>query len=156
MREARSLASVHHPGIATLFGLESIDGHDLLVMEMIEGRTLTDLLLEGPVDPVQVREILGQVWEALSEAHAHGIVHRDLKPDNLMLSSDGRVKILDFGLAIGDQDTQITVEGSTLGTIAYMSPEQARGESVDTRSDLFSLGVIAWEMLSGNRLFHRR
>jgi serine/threonine protein kinase/tetratricopeptide (TPR) repeat protein len=153
IREARSLAAVHHPGIATLFGLESFDGHDLLVMELVDGRPLSAFLREGVVDLEMARSILAQACEALAAAHAHGIVHRDLKPDNLMLTPDNRLKILDFGLAIGNDDTQITREGSTLGTIAYMSPEQARGEAVDARSDLFSLGVIAWEMLTGERLF---
>jgi len=153
IREARSLAAVHHPGIATLFGLESLDGHDVLVMELVDGRPLSALLREGAVDPEMARSLLVQACEALAAAHAHGIVHRDLKPDNLMLTPDNRLKILDFGLAIGNDDTQITREGSTLGTIAYMSPEQARGETVDARSDLFSLGVIAWELLTGERLF---
>jgi tetratricopeptide (TPR) repeat protein/predicted Ser/Thr protein kinase len=153
VREARALAAVHHPGIATLFGFESIDGHEMLVMELVDGLPLSAALREGPLDGSRVRILLARICEALAVAHDHGIVHRDLKPDNLMLLPGDEVKILDFGLALATEDTQITREGATLGTIAYMSPEQARGEIVEARSDLFSLGTIAWELVTGKRLF---
>jgi serine/threonine-protein kinase len=153
IREARALAAIHHPGIATLFGFESIDGCDMLVMELVDGMPLSAAMREGPMDPARVRGILSRICDALAEAHDHGIVHRDLKPDNLMLLPGDAVKILDFGLAAGIDDTRITREGTTFGTVSYMSPEQARGEVVGPPSDVFSVGVIAAELLTGSRVF---
>jgi TolB-like protein/Flp pilus assembly protein TadD len=150
-REARSLASLHHPNVATLFGFEEIDGQGILVMELVRGEDLATILARGPLSPEHAREILRQIAEGLAAAHRQGLVHRDLKPANVKITPDGQAKLLDFGLALDVDDTQITQEGATLGTVAYMSPEQARGEAVDARSDLFSLGVILYQMLSGER-----
>ncbi len=150
-REARSLAALHHPKIATLFGLEETEGQPFLVMELVEGEDLTELLSRERLSDLRIREITRDIAEGLAEAHGRGIVHRDLKPGNIKISSQGRAKILDFGLALNVADTQLTQAGTALGTVAYMSPEQARGETVDSRTDLYSLGVLLHEMLVGER-----
>ena len=167
-REARTLASLHHPNIASLFGLESDGTHRFLVMELVEGEDLSHALRAGPLDLDEVLDVARQLAEGLEDAHEKGIVHRDLKPANVMRTPDGRVKILDFGLAravlgegVDESDAAhsptitaaLTQAGTVLGTAAYMSPEQARGRPVDRRADLWSFGVIVWEMLTGRRLF---
>ena len=167
-REARTLASLHHPNIASLFGLESDGAHRFLVMELVEGEDLSHALHDGPLDLDDVLDVARQLAEGLEDAHEKGIVHRDLKPANIMRTPDGRVKILDFGLAravlgegVDESDAAhsptitaaMTQAGTVLGTAAYMSPEQARGRPVDRRADLWSFGVIVWEMLTGRRLF---
>ena len=167
-REARTLAALHHPNIASLFGLEQDGEHRFLVMECVEGDDLARVLRQGPLELPEVLDIARQLAEGLEEAHEKGIVHRDLKPANVMRTSDGRVKILDFGLARavlgegldeGDPAASptitaaMTAAGTVLGTAAYMSPEQARGKTVDRRADLWSFGCILWEMLTGRRLF---
>lgn len=153
-REAKVLASLNHPNIATIFGVE--DG--ALVMELIEGDTLCDRIRRGPIPLEESVQIAAEIAAALEYAHERGIIHRDLKPANVMVAS--RVKVLDFGLAkvresLGS-DSSITCEtqfGVILGTAAYMSPEQAAGKPADARSDLFSFGVLLYEMLSGQRAF---
>jgi formylglycine-generating enzyme required for sulfatase activity/dienelactone hydrolase len=159
LREARAAAKLHHSNIATIFeiGDALADGastsQPYIAMEYVAGSTLAGLIAEGPLEQEQVRAIGRQMCEALTLAHGAGVIHRDIKPGNVMLTEAGVVKVLDFGLAkIGD-DPAITKDGSTIGTIAYMSPEQARGEAVDARSDLWSLGVILYEMLTGTRPF---
>ena len=166
-REARALASLNHPNIVTVYSVEEAGGVRLLAMELVEGNTL-DLAIpaEGlPLPPFF--EIAMPLADALSAAHERGIVHRDLKPANVMLTREGRLKVLDFGLAklvasnsdpnATDMPTesraQLTGEGAVFGTVAYMSPEQARGGNVDARSDVFSLGVVLYEMLTGERPF---
>ncbi|MCI0657197.1 MAG: protein kinase [Acidobacteria bacterium] len=168
-REARTLASLHHPNIASLFGLEEVVGQRFLLMELVEGEDLADRLARGRLPLDEALEIGRQIAEGLEAAHEKGIVHRDLKPANIKVAPDGRVKILDFGLArafLGDsgespQDTlnsptltaAMTQQGFILGTAAYMSPEQARGRVVDRRADVWAFGCILYEMLSGKQLF---
>ena len=155
-REARAISSLNHPHICTLYDV----GPNYLVMELVEGETLRDWLKRAPaVEPSL--EIARQVLEALRAAHRAGIVHRDLKPENIMVRFDGYVKVLDFGLAklmptsplLGTQATAtapLSRPGQIVGTVAYMSPEQILGQDTDQRSDLFSFGIILYEMLTGN------
>jgi serine/threonine protein kinase/Tol biopolymer transport system component len=166
-REAKVLASLNHPHIATLYGLERVDDRHVLAMELVEGEGLDERIARGPIPVDEAIPIALQVAEALEAAHERGIVHRDLKPANIKLRPDGTVKVLDFGLAKalepdgGERDLlhsptitgHHTREGVILGTAAYMSPEQAKGFSVDKRSDIWGFGVVCHEMLTGRRLF---
>jgi serine/threonine protein kinase len=167
-REAQLLASLNHPHITQLYGVEEGDGHRALVMELVEGETLADRVRRGPVPLADALPIARQVAEALEAAHDHGIIHRDLKPANIKVRSDGTVKVLDFGLAkvvdpIGTSNAVnsqalsagATADGLILGTPAYMSPEQACGKPVDRRTDLWAFGVVLMEMLTGRRAFWR-
>lgn len=162
--EARALAAVNHANVATLHGLEDVDGERFLVLELVSGEPLSTRLGRSPLPLRQVLDIGRQICDALEAAHGRGVVHRDLKPANVMLTDRGVVKVLDFGLAktrksptAGDLSAapthNLTIPGVVLGTPAYMSPEQARGEKVDPRADLWSLGCILFEMLTGRRLF---
>ena len=169
-REARLLAAINHPHIAGIHGIDEAGGQQFLVMELVEGETLSDRLASGALPVGESLEIARQIAEALEAAHEKGIVHRDLKPSNVQITPDGRVKLLDFGLAKAlDPDPsasgvdslsrsptishQMTGVGVILGTAAYMSPEQVRGRSVDRRGDIWALGVVLYEMLTGRRLF---
>jgi serine/threonine protein kinase len=159
-REARTLASLNHPGIVTIFAVEEVDGRTLLVMERISGKPLGDLISHKGFSSSELLRHACGIAEAIAAAHLAGIVHRDLKPGNIMLTDDGRIKVLDFGLAkldapVGEDDptATATVEGRVLGTTAYMSPEQAQGRRSDSRSDVFSLGIVLFEMASGRRPF---
>lgn len=166
-REAKVLASLNHPNIATLFGLEHLDGQHVLVMELVEGEGLDDVIARGPIGIDEAIPMALQIAEALEAAHEAGIVHRDLKPANIRVRPDGTVKVLDFGLAkawetdSGDSSLSLsptmtknaTAAGVILGTAAYMSPDQARGKQVDRRADIWAFGVVLWEMLTGHRLF---
>ena len=166
-REAQVLASLNHPNIATLHGLEEHDGIHYLIMELVEGETLAERLSNGALSIDEVRSIAKEIADGLEDAHEKGIVHRDLKPANLKITPEGRIKILDFGLAkafVDDTDVadnslsptltrDATRAGVILGTAAYMSPEQARGKPVDKRSDIFSFGSVLYEMLAGARAF---
>ena len=160
-REARLLASLNHPAIATIHSVEEYEGSPAIVMELIEGETLAVKLFEGPVPVPEVIRIAKQVSEALTAAHDRGIVHRDLKPANIHVRPDGAVKVLDFGLAksVTQSDTQlqisqtVTTTGSIMGTAPYMSPEQARAQDVDRRTDIWSFGCTIYEALTGTRAF---
>jgi serine/threonine-protein kinase len=168
-REAQVLASLNHPNIAHVYGLEQSDGSQALVMELVEGPTLADRIAEGPIPVDEALAIARQIADALDAAHEQGIVHRDLKPANVKVRPDSAVKVLDFGLAKAlepaavDPDfsnsptvmspAMMTGLGMLLGTAAYMSPEQARGKSVDRRSDIWAFGCVLYEMLSGRRAF---
>ncbi len=171
-REAHLLASLNHPHIAAIYGLEETYGQPFLVLELVEGEDLKQRLDKGPIPVNETLEIAKQIAEALEEAHNTGIVHRDLKPANVKLTPDGKVKVLDFGLAkawageaaegrsssseISQSPTlahTATAAGVILGTAAYMSPEQARGKPVDKRGDVWAFGVLLWEMLTGRALF---
>jgi serine/threonine protein kinase len=166
-REARLLASLNHPNIASIHGLEQSDDTRLLVLELVEGDTLADRLKRGAIPVEESLKLALQIAEAVEAAHEKGVIHRDLKPANIKITPEGRVKVLDFGLAkafTGDQadvnlsnsptlSMQATEAGIVLGTAAYMSPEQAEGETADSRSDVWSFGVILFEMLTGRQTF---
>jgi serine/threonine-protein kinase len=167
-REARALAALHHPHIASLFGMEEAEGRHLLVMELVEGETLADRLT-GPIPVADALRLARQIAEGLEAAHDRGIVHRDLKPANIKITADDKVKVLDFGLAKaaaspaaddavsgGSHTTHAapgTEAGAILGTAGYMSPEQARGKPVDRRADIWAFGCVLYEMLAGKRAF---
>ena len=158
VREARAASALEHPHIGTIYEIDELDGQPFIAMAYYEGETLAARLARGPLPMADVARIVAQVAEALAAAHAAGIVHRDLKPSNLMLTASGHVKVLDFGIAMfssADTETlaRLTSTGMAVGTAAYMSPEQATGEDVDARSDVWSLGVVAREMLTGRLPF---
>jgi serine/threonine protein kinase/tetratricopeptide (TPR) repeat protein len=165
LREARSAAALDHPYICTIHEVtQTEDGQNFIVMEHIRGVTLQEKLTEGPLFLKDALKIASEIAEALEQAHEKGIVHRDLKPANIMLTPEGHAKVMDFGIAKRvpredgteqDVSTRLTTEESTVGTLAYMSPEQLRGGRVDTRSDIFSFGVLIYEMLTGVHPFRR-
>ncbi|HLF83562.1 MAG TPA: protein kinase, partial [Blastocatellia bacterium] len=165
-REAQVLASLNHPNIASIYGLEDSNGTHALVLELVEGPTLADRITAGPIPINEALPIARQIAEALEYAHERGIIHRDMKPANVKVTGDGTTKVLDFGLAkvFADDtpDTDLshsptlikgTQAGMILGTAAYMSPEQAQGKAVDKRSDIWSFGVVLYEVLTGRQLF---
>jgi hypothetical protein len=167
-REARSASALNHPNIVTIYEVGQSDSTSFIVMELVDGKTLRELLYTGALPLRKLLSIAAQVADGLAKAHASGIVHRDVKPENVMVSSDGFVKILDFGLAklahprsdLGQSAENPTIPGGTepdvvMGTVGYMSPEQAAGQPVDFRSDQFSLGSILYEMTTGKRAFER-
>ena len=153
LHEAQTAASLSHPNVCTVYEIDEVDGQVFLAMEFVEGRTLDHKIASGPLKLAEALVIAAQVAEALQAAHTAGVVHRDVKPGNIMLLPTGRVKILDFGLAMTRQQTRLTRPGTTLGTIAYMSPEQASGEPADHQSDIWALGVILYEMVTGQLPF---
>ncbi len=165
LREAQSAAALDHPYICNIHDTGEIDGKDFIAMEYVAGQTLRDKLAAGTPPVEECLQIASEIAEALEEAHQNRIVHRDLKPSNIMLRPDGHVKVMDFGLAKrvqakeeGGQEatlTALTGEGTAIGTVPYMSPEQLKGEEVDTRSDIFSLGIILYEMLAGAHPFRK-
>lgn len=166
-REAQSAGALNHPNITAVYDVGSHEGAPYIVTELLEGETLQSRLATGPLSPVQALEVAAQIADGLAAAHDKGIVHRDLKPANLLLTKEGRVKILDFGLAkltqtegTGSRENDPpsaagTEPGVVLGTIDYMSPEQVLGRLTDGRADIFSLGSVLYEMLSGRRAFER-
>jgi eukaryotic-like serine/threonine-protein kinase len=167
-REAQLLASLNHPNIGQIFGLEEFDGTCALIMELVDGPTLADRIVAGPLSVIEAIQIASKIAEALETAHHQGIIHRDLKPSNIKVRDDGTVKVLDFGLAKLVESTssatgsasisptislQATQAGVILGTAAYMAPEQARGKTVDKRADIWSFGCVLYELLTGRRAF---
>ena len=154
LQEAKAASALDHPNICTIFEInETDDGQLYLVMAHYEGETLKERIARGPLELDDAIDIATQVGQGLAEAHAAGIVHRDIKPANLLVTKTGVVKIFDFGLAKLAGSEGITQSHTALGTVAYMSPEQARGDSVDHRTDLWSLGVVLYEMLAGEPPF---
>jgi serine/threonine protein kinase len=165
-REARAASALNHPNILSLFDIGEHEESPYLVTELLVGQTLRDRLLLGALPVDSALEIGSQIAKGLAAAHEKGIVHRDLKPENVFLLPDGRIKILDFGLAklmesgsaydpLGSASAVTTEVGVVLGTVAYMSPEQSRGKPADHRSDLFSFGSVLFEMLTGHPAFNR-
>ena len=166
-REARTIASLNHPHICTLFDIGQQDGVDYLVMEYLEGETLAQRLLKGPLPLEQVLQFAIEISDALDKAHRKGVTHRDLKPGNIMLTKSG-TKLLDFGLAKLKQEVApanaqfsqlptandpLTAQGTIVGTLQYMAPEQLEGKDVDARTDIFSFGAVVYEMATGKRAF---
>ena len=166
-REARAVASLSHPGILAIHDFGTDGGQAFAAMELLEGQTLRDRLATGPLAPRRATDYALQLAQALAAAHDKGVVHRDVKPDNVFVTREGRVKVLDFGLArqasslltsSGDDSVSPTLApgtepGTVLGTVGYMSPEQVRGQEADARSDIFSFGAVLYEMLTGKRAF---
>jgi serine/threonine protein kinase/class 3 adenylate cyclase len=163
LREARIASALNHPNIATIYGLEQADGQEIIAMEFVQGQTLRQRLRSGPMDLRDALDIAVAVADALGEAHAGGVVHRDIKPDNIILTPRGHPKVMDFGLAKlvrprradseGSAATKLTAEGIAMGTVAYMSPEQTLGREVDARADVFSFGLVLYEMLTHQAAF---
>src|ERR1700694_4911427 len=166
-REARTIASLNHPHICVLFDIGQQDGIDYLVMEYLEGETLTHRLLKGSLPLVQVLQFAIEIADALDKAHRKGVTHRDLKPGNIMITKSG-TKLLDFGLAKLKQEVApanlplselptandpLTAEGSIVGTMQYMAPEQLEGKEADARTDIFAFGVVVYEMATGKKAF---
>jgi eukaryotic-like serine/threonine-protein kinase len=149
-REAQAAASLSHPNIVGVYDTGVQNGTNFIVMEYVEGRTLRDVIRnEGPLMPERAAEIAADVCNALAAAHARGLIHRDVKPGNVMLTPDGTVKVMDFGIARATTSETITQTSAVIGTAQYISPEQAQGQTVDFRSDLYSLGCCLYEMLTG-------
>ena len=162
--EAKAASALNHPNIITIYDIDVADGVDFIAMEYVAGHTLSELIPPNGMEPARAMQLGAQIADALATAHQSGIVHRDLKPSNIMVNAQGRVKVLDFGLAkliepvSGERAATRTVqtrEGTILGTVSYMAPEQAEGKPVDQRADIFSFGAVLYEMLSGVQPFRR-
>jgi len=164
-QEARSASALNHPNIITIYDIGSFESGTFIAMELIEGKTLREMINSGSIQLRKTIDIAAQLADGLAKAHETGIIHRDLKPENIMITKDGLLKILDFGLAKLPaselENSKVstlfkTDSGIILGTVAYMSPEQASGQSVDYRSDQFSFGTIIYELITGSNPFHRK
>src|SRR6516165_1743145 len=167
VQEAKAASALNHPNIIHIYDIDTLDGVDFIAMEYVPGKTLDKLVGRRGLGLGEALKYAVQIADALAKAHAAGIVHRDLKPANIMVTEEGLVKVLDFGLAkltqkAEEEDATLTFaqaprteEGTIVGTVAYMSPEQAQGKKVDARSDIFSLGSVLYEMITGRRAFQR-
>ena len=153
LHEIKLLATLDHPNIAALHTALTIQGQFVMVMEYVEGTTIAKLLEKGPIPVDKAVNYTEQVLSALSYAHAKDVIHRDIKPANMMLTPDGTIKLMDFGIARSSKEKGMTMVGTTLGSLYYMSPEQVRGEPIDGRSDLYALGISLYEMLTGHKPF---
>src|SRR3972149_5065039 len=169
VQEARAAAAIQHPHIAAVYDVDEADGRTFIAMEYVPGESLRKTIESGKLDFRRSLELGFQIADGLAKAHEKGVVHRDVKPDNVLISEDGYAKIIDFGLAkllepivpstedSGDMETRLkTRDGLVMGTVSYMSPEQARGETIDARSDIFSFGVLFYEMISGRSPFQKK
>jgi serine/threonine-protein kinase len=152
-REIKVLAALDHPNIAQLRTALKLDNQLVMIMEFVEGQTIADRVKQGPIPTSEALAYIDQVLDALTYAHAQGVIHRDIKPANMMLTPEGVVKLTDFGVARSRNDEALTTTGTTTGSLAYMSPEQINGAAVDARSDLYSLGISLYEMVTGRRPF---
>ncbi len=153
INEARTAAALHHPNICTVFEIDEADGHLFISMAYVDGRELIELIKEGPLPIDRALSIATQVAQGLEEAHEHDVVHRDIKASNVMITGKGRALVMDFGLAKRSGRAALTKQGMSMGTIDYMSPEQARGGTIDQRTDVWSFGVMLYEMIAGERPF---
>ena len=153
IHEARAASALDHPNICTIHEIDESEGQTFIVMAYVEGQSLKEKIKAGPLKLAEVVGIGLQIAEGLKEAHDKNIIHRDVKPANIMVTTSGQTKIMDFGLAKLMGQTKLTKEETTLGTVAYMSPEQTRGEKVDHRTDIWSLGVVLYEMITGQLPF---
>jgi serine/threonine-protein kinase len=153
LREIKILAALNHPNIAALRTALTLDNQLVMIMEYVEGKTLAECLEQGPLPAVEALDYISQVLDALSYAHGQNVIHRDIKPSNMMLTPQGVVKLMDFGIARSGKDPALTTAGTTMGSLYYMSPEQVRGDVVDHRSDVYSVGVSLYEMVTGQRPF---
>jgi serine/threonine protein kinase/Flp pilus assembly protein TadD len=153
IREAQAAAAVNHPNICTIYEIDEHEGRPFIAMEYVEGKSLKDKIASGPLPVDEAVEIAIEIAEGLREAHGKGIIHRDIKSSNIMITAAGRVKVMDFGLARFSDQTQVTQSGTTVGTIAYMPPEQGRGDRIDLRADIWSLGVVLYETITGELPF---
>jgi len=153
VREGKAAAQLNHPGIVTIHAADVYDGRPAIVMELIEGETLGEILARGPLSAAASAAILDQLLDAMAYAHARGVVHRDVKPDNVFVTGDGRVKLADFGIAHVGGGQTMTQAGTLMGTPGYMAPEQVTGSPVDARADIFAIGAIGYEMLTGYNPF---
>jgi serine/threonine protein kinase/Flp pilus assembly protein TadD len=168
VKEAQAVAMLEHPNICAVHSIEQSDEHHFIVMQYIEGKTLAESIAHQPLTVEKFKSLARQIITAVAFAHSHGVIHRDLKPGNIMLNSDGQIKVLDFGLAkvipqkslLGhdskDEISRFSQNGVIIGTVAYMSPEQLRGEKLDYRSDVFSVGIILYELLAKQNPFNRK
>jgi serine/threonine protein kinase/Tfp pilus assembly protein PilF len=165
VKEAQAVAKLDHPNICAVYGYEEADGHNFIVMQYCEGETLAPLISKG-LEPKQIPNLAIKIVSAMVEAHSHGIIHRDIKPQNIIVTTSGQVKVLDFGLAklvqqrqsvlgAGDSESLSSQVGLVIGTVSYMSPEQLRAERLDFRSDIFSFGIVLYEMISGKNPYSR-
>ena len=155
VREAKAAAAVEHESICAIYEIgETSDGQTYIVMPFYRGKTLKEMIAEGPLDPFKVMELATQIAGGLAAAHAKGFIHRDIKPGNVLVGDRERVKILDFGLAKLGSQTDLTKSRSSMGTVPYMAPEQIRGETISEQTDIWALGAVMYEMLAGTRPFH--
>ncbi|MGH9500606.1 MAG: serine/threonine protein kinase [Terriglobales bacterium] len=153
LREIKVLAALDHPNIAALRTALTLDNQLVMIMEYVEGTTLTQRMQQGPIPVADAVNYISQVLDALSYAHQQHVIHRDVKPSNMMLTPQGLVKLMDFGIARSGDDSTLTMTGTTLGSLGYMSPEQVKGDPTDARSDLYSVGISLYEMVAGRRPF---
>lgn len=153
LREIKLVASLDHPNIGALRTALTLDGQLVMIMEFVEGTSLDNRIEQGPISAAEALNYIDQALQGLGHAHKQGVVHRDIKPANLMVTAEGVVKVMDFGIAFSGSEHKLTSTGTTLGSLAYMSPEQVTGEAADARSDLYSLGISLYEMVTGQRPF---
>jgi serine/threonine protein kinase len=153
LREAKAAAALNHPNICTVYEIGEVDGKTFIAMEFIEGETIEDRITAGPLSIKDALDIARQAADGLQAAHDKGVVHRDIKPANILVDAKGHAKVMDFGLARLTEAARLTKFDTTMGTVAYMSPEQAQGMEVDGRADIWTLGCVLYEMVAGQRPF---